>query len=241
MEQISVGSETPQKKTGQGRGPGGCIGLVLAVLGIGILPIIVCGGGVLAFTTVFLAETWFVPGDAARFDPVASYAAVQQWAGRDLKLVSMEAQFVRPDGTLELSAGYNPSPEVRYTFVRELSTPPGDAPPLGAGNTIEGRWYETVNVVLRKPFQMRRRTSGSSRFDYLFLGMQRDTSSPAARPPGEAVPEPGCSLKDLWSAAREKGAPGNAVAVIRYDAFGYVFRVEGTGTNIAFGPDCRAK
>src|SRR4051812_7881088 len=91
----------------------------------GIIPFFETGGG--------NADTRSVPGDAAHFDPVASYPSVLDYAGTGAKLISVNAYYVRSDGTVELNASYSPAPYVDYEFVHKLDKAPANAPPIGAG------------------------------------------------------------------------------------------------------------
>jgi hypothetical protein len=45
-------------------------------------------------------------------------------------------------------------------------------------------------------------------------------------------------LRDFWKVAADRGAPLAAAAVIRYDATGYLFQIQGTAILLAFGVDC---
>jgi len=186
-----------------------------------------------------------VPGDPANFDPIKNYEAVRSFAGEGAQLLSMDANLVRSDGTLELTASYKPSPTVNYEFVRELQEPPEDAAPLGvAGSSPDGKWYEPVNVTIEQPGQSRHVTKigGGSNVEgsYSTKGMLKDIGTATGKP-GTIVPAPTCSLADLWQIAIEQGAPKEAVANIDYDGNGYEFDITGTGISLEFGSDCKLK
>ncbi|HEX2907382.1 MAG TPA: hypothetical protein VHO69_11010 [Phototrophicaceae bacterium] len=143
---------------------------------------------------------------------------------------------MRSDGMLDLYADYEP--EVTYRFVKELGQSDA-ARPIGAGGNPEGRQWETVDVKVSRPFELVSTSRGNSTSTTLKLGMERDTSLPRDSNPGEPVPPPACSFKQLWDIAITKDAPREAVAVIRYDADGYNFRIEGLSTDLDFDLDCQ--
>ncbi len=251
--QIGIEIEPPRRRSRAGCALGGCLGAVI-VLVIVAATLVGIAAGVLAvaapnlLNTVFstitgieTVETRPVPGDVSRFDPVAALSEVAVFAGAEAQLVSMEAWYVRADGTLELTATYSPSPRVAYKFVREVPRP-ADAPPPGVGGANAGPWYETITVEAFQPGQWRTvtRIGGgvSIRFQYVNEGMTREVSSPAAAQPALAAP-PICALADLWQAALRRDAPGDAVAIITYDADGYRFSITGTGVDLRFGRDCQ--
>jgi len=212
--------------------------MVLVVLGLAVFL-----GGIFAYTSVVAEQTWFLPGDAAHFDPVATFATIQSHAGSGARLLRFEARFVRNDGTLDLTATYSPPPTVEYRFARSLPGAPKDAPPLGTGRRADDQWYEPITVKVSRPWEFRSvsRSSGGirTRYQYFNLGMARDTSRPQAGPPLSFAAAPSCPLRDFWKAAAARGAPEGAVAVVRYDATGYVFQIQGTPIRLAFGPSCQ--
>src|SRR5206468_6698954 len=102
------------------------VGIIIVVVVVaGIVPFFVSGGGT--------ADTREVPGNATRFDPVAAFPGVLDYAGKDAQLTSLKAYFVRSDGMMDLTANYNPRAE--YEFIIKVP-PPADAPPVGAGGTL---------------------------------------------------------------------------------------------------------
>src|SRR5437868_5669407 len=70
------------------------------------------------FTGYVVRGTRPIPGDASKFDPITAYQPITQFAGDGLKLVRIELDFVRADGTLDLTADYGA--EARYTFAHVL-------------------------------------------------------------------------------------------------------------------------
>jgi hypothetical protein len=199
-------------------------------------------GAIFAYTSIVAEQTWFPPGEPAHFDPIAGFGAIQSHAGAGARLLSFEAGFVRADGTLDLTATFNPPPRVEYRFARSLPGPLKGAPPLGAGRRADDHWYEPVRVNVSRPWEFRRasRASGGirTRYQYFNLGMAREAGRAQAGPEAVFATRPACPLRDLWKVAADRGAPEGAVAVIRYDSAGYSFRIEGTPIDLAFGVDC---
>ena len=199
------------------------------------------------YTSVVIEQTAPVPGDATRFDPVASYPAVIAHAGVDAKLLSIDAQFVKSDGTMDLLADYDPN--VDYDFYTELKDPPKDAPPVGAGSNPEGKWYRKIKVEVYRPGQGRSvsqmGSGGNFSYSYTNRGMDRDTDDPVSNMSEKEVPDPKCSFADLWKTAIAKGAPQGAVASITYKADSstekpaYEFVVRDTKVDLNFDADCK--
>jgi hypothetical protein len=124
-----------------------------------------------------------------------------------------------------------------------LREPPPNAPPIGAGGSATGEWYEPIGVAIYRPGQRRsisrRGGSSSVTVEYINRGMERQIMAPAAT--GEAtIAAPGCTQAGLWEQAIAGGAPASAVAVIEYTAEGYAFSITGTSFRYRFGTDCRA-
>jgi hypothetical protein len=192
-------------------------------------------------TSVIGQQSSFVPGDASRFDPVAAYPQVVQRAGDGAHLITLEARFVHPDGTLDLYAPYKPAPTVTYRFYRDLATAPSDAPPLGAGGLPDGRWYEPVTISISRPIQWQYATTTGGIYPFINLGMKRSPSPARSTPSGKAAPDPTCAFADFWKAAVQQGAPTNAVAIIMYDVNGYEFHIDDTPVDLRFGQDCQLR
>jgi hypothetical protein len=219
------------------RAAAGCGCFIVGLLGLALM-----AGAILAYTSVVAEQTWFPPGEPARFDPVAGLGTIHSYAGSGARLLGFEARFVRADGTLDLTATYRPGPTVEYRFARSLPGPPKDAPPLGTGRRADDHWYEPITVKVSKPWEFRSvsRSSGGSRtrYQYFNLGMARDAGRPQAGPRVAFAAPPTCSFRDFWKAAADRGAPDGAVAIIRYDPTGYTFQIQGTKILLAFGIDC---
>ena len=149
----------------------------------------------------------------------------------------MRADYVRSDGTMELTASYRPRPSVTYEFFQEVPRP-DDAPPIGAGGANTGPWYQRVIIEIGDPGQWYTVTSGNSEYSYKNRGMSRETRSPSSKPIQEALPAPTCDLAALWEIARHEDAPLDAVAIITYDEDGYTFAISGLSIYLKFDHDC---
>jgi hypothetical protein len=220
------------------------------VIGI-LVPIVLFIGGLIYginyLTGTIIEQTAEIPGDPKTFDPVASLPTVKAHAGPTAKLVSIDASYVKSDGTLDLTVTKPYSPEVTYNFFAAATDENREAPPLGAGGVEGGFWYKSIDVDVYEPGQWRHVTSmgsgGSSEYSYQNKGMDKDEGSVIYGKPVE-ITEPKCSFKDLWAAVIEKGAPKDAVADIeynlRYDGKPrYTFDISGTDYDYDFGEDCK--
>jgi hypothetical protein len=182
-------------------------------------------------------DTREVPGNAASFDPVAALPGVADYAGTGAQLLSINAYYVRSDGTMDLTVDtYHPY--VEYNFVREVPAP-ADAPPVGAGGSFSGKWYEPVEIKASKPGQWFHVDAGSSEYDYMNKGMERETSRPTSSQQS-IVPTPKCTFARLWQTAMQvKEVPKSAVATIEYNYDGYDFRIGDLSIWMKFDMDCR--
>ncbi|HEX2907384.1 MAG TPA: hypothetical protein VHO69_11020 [Phototrophicaceae bacterium] len=223
---------SPEEK----RGRRGCLLPAWLLIMVFIFGIMVSCFGLITVISILTDQLWFVPGDASQFDPVARFDDIYSFAGKDYQFYTLDAEYVRSDGTLDLYANYQP--KVTYRFVKE-TVKSGEARPIGAGGNTEGRQWEVAQVVVSRPFEIMSTSTGDGESVSLLLGMDRDVWSPVGSSPGEPVPPPTCSFKTLWDIAITQDAPREAVAVIRYDADGYNFRIEGLSTNLNFDRDCQ--
>lgn len=182
--------------------------------------------------------------DPQHYDALAYFPQIQDFAGSDATLVKIRLTGVRSDGTLDLNAGYTPAPRADYTFQRMLSTPPPNAPPVGAGGSATGQWYEPVEVDVYRPGQRRsisrRGGSGNVTIQYSNRGVQKETKEAVAQA-ATTIPAPTCALAELWRQATAQGAPAGAVATIEYDTNGYRFTITGTSTALSFDTNCQLK
>jgi hypothetical protein len=180
--------------------------------------------------------------DPGNYAPLVYYPQIKNLAGPDAELVQIRLTGVRSDGTLDLNATYTPAPRAEYTFQRRLSQPPPNAPPIGAGGSATGAWFEPIEIEVARPGQRRSvsRTGGGSSVSvqYTTRGIQRQAQEPTAT--GEpTLQAPTCALRDLWAQAIARGAPAGAVATIEYGATGYRFAITSTPHNYTFGTDCQ--
>jgi hypothetical protein len=216
-----------------------------------VLAIVLFGGGILYginyLTGTIIEQTAELPGDAVAFDPIAALPAVQSHAGAAAELLSIDAQYVKSDGTLDLTITDPYRPRVEYEFFIRDDSAGKEAPPLGAGG-IEGGFYnKKVSVDVYEPGQWRHVRSmgsgGSSEYSYQNKGMDRDEGSLVFDNPRPA-PAPACSFGELWQVAMEMGAPADALAGIRYNLTydgepRYEFRIEGSNHKYEFKADCQ--
>lgn len=207
----------------------GC--LVLAIL----FPI-----GIIYFTSVILEHSWFLKSDASHYDPIASFQEAQDKAGADAKFYQLEARYVKPDGTMELTANYTPGPQATFSFYRDVDAPK-NAPPAGVSGA-GSNWYETINILVEHPWQSYSVSSmsggGRSRYSYFNFGIKKDSKSPTTNKPGETVDPPKCPLADLWKIAISKGADAKAVSTVTYDTHGYKFEIVGQ-SEMQFSSACQ--
>jgi hypothetical protein len=167
-----------------------------------------------------------VPGDPDRFDPIAAYPKVRDYAGDGAMLTSMSALLVRSDGTLDLAAGTAPSPTAVYSFVRPIKRRNGD--------------LEAVTVMVAEPWRNVTIGQGDNEVSYLCRGMDRTLSAAIGAPAVEVTP-PRCPLADLWKTAIERGANKASLANVLYGPAGYAFMIPSGRLAIQFGTDCAVK
>lgn len=190
-----------------------------------------------------MRQTAVIDGDPARFDPVAGLNQVMGLAGPGARLELLRASGVRRDGTIDLTAAWSPAPYAAYELHRDAPAPK-TAPPLGAGGSADGRWYQSLRVEAAKPGRRRQVTrigGGVAQRDwYVSRGLDIDVGDVSGKPGRRPVPPPACSFARLWDAAVAQGAPSDAVARVSYDAQGYFFNIPGI-FNRRFDTDCVTK
>ena len=209
------------------------------LLGILVLGVIIGG----CFGTIKLATyaigylqegTRPPPGDAAKFDPITSYADVAKFAGDNVQVEYISMEFVKSDGTMDLTADYGA--EASYRFAHILDKAPDNGAPLGAGGKPGGTYAELINVNVDKP-RLEGTTSGTTHYDWYNFGMSR-TVIPAQPLTEPTAAPPTCSTKQLWDAAIKNDAPANAVATIYYSSDGYAFDIKDTSVHLLFDTSC---
>lgn len=203
------------------------------------LPLIL-GGALFAgvfscyYFDLFNCSTRPVPGPIRAFDPVGQLERVTAFAGKEAKLVSIKAVYVKSDGTLDLKAKYKPS--VLYQFYRPIyEVREGNDLPLGAGGRKGDSLLscEIVSVTVRKGYVYTTTVNGDSS-THRDPGMSRVSQKfDDNRFATEIVPPPG-HFSEIWKMAMAKDAPRDAVAVITYDKDGYDFMIQGTVYHFKF-------
>ena len=166
------------------------IGLIAAACAIALLVVYFAGR---TQTEPEIAPA--IPGAPHAVDAMALLAEARRLAGERKELVSIQASYVKSDGLLDLEGpGYAGS--VIYTFVDPTPPdPPADPSlPLGAPKPSSPPPTQTRVILNHSGFQV----------DHAFFG------------PGQSIPEPHCSIRDVWRAAIAAGAPSEAVAIITY-------------------------
>jgi hypothetical protein len=136
-----------------------------------------------------------VPGAPHAVDPIALLPVARAQALVRESLVSIEARFVGSNGLVDLDAkGYQGS--ITYTFGETPPEPPRDPSlPIGAPQP-----YRAMPRQARVLLDL-----GGLRAEPVNLGYA-----------GRTVPDPKCSLQDVWKAALDAGAPEGAVAIVTY-------------------------
>lgn len=226
------------------------------IVGISVLSIIT-GGLALSVLAFFIPQfdlAAFLQGDMSfglgpqqqslenptAFDPIAMLPQAQAMAGENAQLLEIEMRFARADGTMDLTATYQPAPTTTYTFMIEVPPPP-DAPPVGVGGYTGGNFYQQIEVIAERPGQRRHVTitTNNSRTQYTYVtqGLRREPSTPRGSAPGTPIAAPTCALSTLWEQAIRRDAPRDAVATITYDQNGYYFSVQGV-IRLRFNVNC---
>lgn len=234
QDTISRESETTMRISGKLQGLG-CVVMVLLIM-------FVCFFGMPMFFGIIVEQTRTAPGDAAHFDPIATFNEVANYAGdgAEIKFVSLSARYVHSDGTLNLNESYYPG--VDYEFYRVVKPQQSDVPVGAPGYVSRDATYQEVEVRIWQPYQMRSVSRGGSEYQYIHLGMARDIDETldVSMPSAPASP-PTCSFVDLWNQAIDKGAPDDGVAIINYDITGYTFSIQETNYRYHFTQDCAIK
>jgi hypothetical protein len=156
-----------------------------------------------------------------RVDALQALEVARTVTRRDL-LRGFVAEQVKSDGTLDFS---KVGRRVRYSFQSE----PGEGP-----------------QPPRKPDMLPRRTyCGKQNVHIKKLGVVADpdmASYPCATKQKEALPDPRCTLKQVWDHALTKGAPRKKLARIEYYPSeagpAYRFNVPGTKFRFSLNGDC---
>ncbi len=163
------------------------------------------------------------PGPMERYDPLATWEAVRDFTGPGAQLLKINARYVRPDGTMDLEADYDPY--VVYTFLRPRAG--ASKKPVGAGGGVT---HDEVIVRVGPPGYLSTTRTGGARNVKMRRGhdgmVEMNASAADADDLKEVVPGPTCTTQQLWASAREAGAPAEAVAIIQYGKRGYRFVID---------------
>lgn len=136
-----------------------------------------------------------LPGAPHAVDPVALLPRARLMARSMQYLVSIEARYVASTGLVDLRAPTYMG-TIAYTFGERPPDPaPNPSAPLGAPAPRGGMPSQAKVVVDLQGMKA----------DPVLLGFS-----------GQEVPEPKCTLAQVWSAARGAGAPEGAVAIVTY-------------------------
>lgn len=230
MTEKTKKSEAPRDNTGAF-----IVGIIITIIVI----IGLCGGVPILISTYFFEDTRAISGDASHYDPFAALPDVQDYAGDDAQLISISAQYVGSDGTMDLTADYYAS--VDYEFFRPAVGDPDSSVPLGVSGSQAVSGYQRVTIRVWQPNQLRQVTSTNASYQYLHLGMAREISAPTQEKYGESIGAPRCTTQQLWEAAIGQDAPRQAVAIIDYTSEGYRFRINDTNIALNFDLDCELR
>ena len=179
-----------------------------------------------------------LPADINNFPPIRTLPKVEAYVGPDAKLVSIEARFVRPDGTLDLEADYKPSLE--YTFIQKRKS--ADDQPVGTGT--KSRTYERIEVDVREPGWVHTKEFGggvNKETTEKHKGMNKKLSFVDGDDWKRRARSPKCDFEKIWSEAREVSSkiPKDAVANITYDSLGYEFTIRDLDVKLYFDTMCK--
>jgi len=115
LEQMRQVEKQLQEQVEQQQKPKGNKGVLL----IGLVVAVAIVGGIIFMVMSSNSEPppppTVIEQDPTEFDPQISLETVQRFAGENLRFLSLTMTQVRPDGTIDFSAGGNPT--VEYTFV----------------------------------------------------------------------------------------------------------------------------
>jgi len=187
-------------------------------------------------------EETFELSRPSSFDPFGDLKEVIAGVGRpSARLVSIEATGVRSDGTMDLTAKYQPAPRASYEFIEETDEGKEKMPPVGAGRKPDDVWARVLKAEAYRPGQRSyvQKTGGNINAKYWHTnqGVTVKPDSPRAQALPSALPAPSLSTREMWEKALSMGAPKDAVATVSYDAKGYEFSITGTGLSLRWEAD----
>lgn len=171
--------------------------------------------------------------DPKRFDFSKHYALANALIGPGWRYVSTVARGVKPDGSMDLTAPYEPT--VTYQWRAALAAP-ADEVPIGASVDVK---VPVALVEVNAPgWHVATQRQGKTSYRWSRGIERRELDYPASSIGAGGGQPPTCALKALWDEALRAGAPKNAVATIRHDAQGYTFDIDGTDHRYAFNHAC---
>lgn len=220
----------------------GGVGCILSIAAtVGFMALI--GYGIPRLFGTYVENTASVPGGHPEaYQALAALPEVAAYVGEGALLQEVKIHYLRRDGTVDLkSEGYVSM--VEYQFVRKLSEPPKNTPPVGAGAILGGQWVEPVKVTVEKPLGRRyvRRMGGgfNASYSYIHMGMEKAVGSPVQVQDPQAMSLPSCTLTELWDKATEANPElANAVADVTFKAKNIDFTIGGTGLYRVFTSSC---
>jgi len=162
-----------------------------------------------------------IVGFPANVDVVGSIELASKSTERPL-LRGIVASGVRPDGTVDLS---RPGGRIRYVFGSARGE--GPLPPRPPGTLPARSYCGKQSVHLRD------------------VGLVADPDQPSFPCPGvrgDALPAPRCGPREVWEAAKKKGAPAELLATIEYFRSNagpaWRFEIPGTAHTVVLYGDC---
>ncbi|TVQ90598.1 MAG: hypothetical protein EA397_12260 [Deltaproteobacteria bacterium] len=201
-----------------------------------------CAAAILLSASACMTQR--LAGDLERFDPMARLPEMSEHAGDGAQLQLMSLKGVRPDGRIDLT-DRQVDGSAQYIFVRP-SEPPRDAPPVGAGGSIDGRWQRRVLVLAeRRGSHVTRRGGPEGTHFRRSRGLLVSPFEVEAGRVDATQPPPHCDLSAIFQEAIRQGAPGeNVVARVTYSAGdegsepSYVLHIPGTEVRLVFTASC---
>ena len=170
--------------------------VTLCVLAVGFVPLIWFVLHQASSPAVTPARSAPAKLDATALLPVARAKATAAGLAADGKLAKISAFYVGSDGLARSGPSF--SGRIEYEFFAAPDPPvPSPSVPLGAPRAAP-TMYQHFTVAFNEGDE----------------GRVEQTLVPILFQ--EAVPDPKCTLANVWAAAREAGAPPDAVAVIEY-------------------------
>ena len=182
-------------------------------------------------------------GDLSRFDPMARLPEMSEHAGDGAQLQIMDLQGVRPDGQIDLT-DRQVDGKAQYIFVRP-SEPPRNAPPVGAGGSVDGHWRRKVLIRAERRGAHVTRRGGDGTHYRRSRGLMVTSMDIEGGQVDALSAAPQCDLSALFQEAIRLGAPGeNVVARITWSGGddrsepSYVLHIPGTKVRMVFTASC---